>query len=158
MSRTGDDCGYFLRSMAAPSGLAGKSAIRFAADGALREEPEAAVPDLHAYGERSHFVESERTGSLLWPMRTAKPRDYGFRTPLQDSVGTGTPLFGSVRPEWRTNSSRTRFSTAIDSAQLPRHQQREMAAANLVGRSALYGQHGKYEIPKPAAGWEVSLV
>lgn len=75
MSPTGDDFGHFLRSMAA-SGLAGKSAIRFAADGALREEPEVAVPDLHACGERSHFVESERTGSLPWPMRTETTRRW----------------------------------------------------------------------------------
>jgi hypothetical protein len=121
MSRTGDDRRHFLGSMAALSGLAGKSAIRFAADGALKKEPEAAVPDLHAYGERSRFVESERTGSFLWPMRTAKPRDYGFRTRLQDSVGTGTAPFGSVRPEWRTNSSRTRFSAATRRSGLARH-------------------------------------
>jgi hypothetical protein len=121
MSRTGDDRGHLLRGMAAPSGLAGENAIRFAADGAPRGEPESVVPDLHAYGERSHFLEPGRTGSFLWPLRIAKPRDDGFPTPLQDSVGTDTPPAGNARAEWRTNSSRKGSSAATRRSRLARH-------------------------------------
>ena len=51
--------------------------------------------DLHAYGERSRFESSIRTGALgTWPQPTSPPdyhKDFGFRTPLQDSVGFITP-------------------------------------------------------------------
>ena len=64
------------------------------------EAPEAGAPDippkdLHAYGERSRFETAIRTGALgTWPQPTSPPnyhRDFGFRTPLQDSVGFVTP-------------------------------------------------------------------
>src|SRR5512135_2051810 len=51
--------------------------------------------DLHSYGERSRFESSIRTGSLgTWPQPTSPPdyyKDFGFRTPLQDSIGIVTP-------------------------------------------------------------------
>jgi len=56
------------------------------------EASEARAKDLHAYGERSHFEKSSRMGSLgLWPPSAGPTRDYGFRTPLQNSVGIITP-------------------------------------------------------------------
>jgi sulfane dehydrogenase subunit SoxC len=54
--------------------------------------PEVRPNDLHAYGERSRFENSRRVGSLgLWPPAAGPIRDYGFRTPLQNSVGIITP-------------------------------------------------------------------
>src|ERR1700690_728407 len=51
--------------------------------------------NLHAYGERSRFETSVRTGSLgTWPQPTSPPdyhKDFGFRTPLQESIGIITP-------------------------------------------------------------------
>ena len=51
--------------------------------------------DLHAYGERSRFETSGRTGALgTWPQPTSPPgyhKDFGFRTPLQESIGILTP-------------------------------------------------------------------
>jgi sulfane dehydrogenase subunit SoxC len=72
--------------------MAGLAAgVRSAAGRALGGEEHTSVENLRAYGERSHFVNSERVGSIgLWPA-TTQPRDYGFRTPLQDSVGMVTP-------------------------------------------------------------------
>jgi sulfane dehydrogenase subunit SoxC len=77
---------------AAP-GVAGAAAVAIQAAGsqALGADAGISVEQLHAHGERSHFVTSERVGSIgLWPT-TLQPRDYGFRTPLQDSVGMVTP-------------------------------------------------------------------
>jgi sulfane dehydrogenase subunit SoxC len=51
-----------------------------------------ASKDAHKYGERSRFEDSSRAGSLgLWPPAAGPTRDYGFRTPLQNSVGVITP-------------------------------------------------------------------
>lgn len=59
------------------------------------ETTELAPKDLHAYGERSRFESSLRSGALgTWPQPTSPPdyhKDFGFRTPLQDSVGYVTP-------------------------------------------------------------------
>ena len=47
---------------------------------------------LHAYGERSHFENDARIGSIaMWPIVPGARRDYGFRSPLQDSMGIITP-------------------------------------------------------------------
>lgn len=91
MSSTDGHRRQFLKSITALTGLAGSGAMHVAGGSAVPSETEAPSKDLHAYGERSHFVESERVGSFLWPLQTGKPRDYGFRTPLQDSVGIVTP-------------------------------------------------------------------
>lgn len=60
------------------------------------ESEEIRPKDLHAYGERSRFESSTRTGALgTWPQPTSPPdyhKDFGFRTPLQDSVGIVTPV------------------------------------------------------------------
>ena len=80
----------FLKSAPAIAGLAA-GAIHSVAGRALGAEAHGPAEELRAYGERSHFVNSERIGSIgLWPA-TLQPRDYGFRTPLQDTVGIVTP-------------------------------------------------------------------
>src|SRR5260370_38941829 len=85
----------FLRDGAALAGLA-MGVARPARGATLAEEtPDVPPKGLHAYGERSRFETSLRTGSLgTWPTLTSGPdyrRDFGFRTPLQDSVGIVTP-------------------------------------------------------------------
>jgi sulfane dehydrogenase subunit SoxC len=78
--------------------LAGLAAggLRPTRDEALAADSSDVLPkDLHAYGARSRFETSIRTGALgTWPQPTSPPnyhRDFGFRTPLQDSVGFVTP-------------------------------------------------------------------
>jgi sulfane dehydrogenase subunit SoxC len=82
----------FLKNASAMAGLA-VGATRTARGQALKSETSEARPkDLHAYGERSRFEKSSRIGSLgLWPPAAGPTRDYGFRTPLQNSVGIITP-------------------------------------------------------------------
>lgn len=82
----------FLKNASLMAGLA-VGAKRPATGQALKPETsEARAKDLHAYGERSRFVKSFRAGSLgLWPPAAGPTRDYGFRTPLQNSVGIITP-------------------------------------------------------------------
>ena len=81
----------FLKSGAALAGLAvGASA----SSRALSAEPaEERIDALHKYGERSHFVDSVRIGSINNPERVVpnEPRMFGFATPLQDSTGMVTP-------------------------------------------------------------------
>jgi len=81
----------FLKSGAALAGLAvGASASA----GPLAAEPAPErIDDLHLYGERSHFVNSVRNGSINNPERRLKdePNAFGLSTPLQDSVGMITP-------------------------------------------------------------------
>jgi sulfane dehydrogenase subunit SoxC len=80
----------FLRNAPAMAAFAA-GAVHSAAGRALGAEAHGPAEGLRAYGERSHFVNSERIGSIgLWPA-TLQPRDYGFRTPLQDTVGIVTP-------------------------------------------------------------------
>ena len=81
----------FLKNGALLAGVA-VGAVRTAGGEALDAESTDIRPkDLHAYGERSRFETSIRTGSLgTWPQPTSPPdyhKDFGFRTPLQDSVG-----------------------------------------------------------------------
>jgi sulfane dehydrogenase subunit SoxC len=82
----------FLKHGTALAGLA-VGAIRSASGQALGSVTPGAIPgDLHAYGGRSRFENAARVGSLgLWPPAAGPSRDYGFRTPLQDSVGIITP-------------------------------------------------------------------
>ena len=81
----------FLKGSAALAGLAvgaSASALPLAAEPA----PER-VDDLHLYGERSHFVDSVRIGSINNPERRLKdePVAFGLKSPLQDQVGMITP-------------------------------------------------------------------
>jgi len=57
------------------------------------KKTEARPKDLHAYGERSRFESSARLGAmgLYDPAPPGYHRDFGFRTPTQDSVGIITP-------------------------------------------------------------------
>src|SRR5438309_10774131 len=78
----------FLKNGAALAGFAAGaissgSTTLFAAD-----TPSTGAKDLHAYGEQSRFENDVRIGSLaLWPIVPGSRRDYGFRSPLQDSIG-----------------------------------------------------------------------
>src|SRR3981081_945935 len=81
----------FLKNGAALAGLAvgaSASALPLAAEPA----PER-IDDLHGVGERSHFVNSARTGSINNPERRMKdePVAFGLRSPLPGSRGTITP-------------------------------------------------------------------
>lgn len=55
------------------------------------------APDLHAYGERSHFETAVRSGTMgdMYPqpngLAPGARRDFGLRAPLQDTVGFITP-------------------------------------------------------------------
>jgi hypothetical protein len=82
----------FLKSGAALAGLAvGASASALPAIAA--EPPLEKIDELHLYGERSHFVDSVRNGSINNPERRVKDEQvaFGLRTPLQESVGIVTP-------------------------------------------------------------------
>jgi sulfane dehydrogenase subunit SoxC len=81
----------FLKNGAALAGLAvgaSATALPAAAEPALEK-----VDELHLYGERSHFVNTVRNGSINNPERRLKDEvvAFGLRTPLQDSVGMITP-------------------------------------------------------------------
>jgi len=83
----------FLKNGAALAGLA-VGAIQPASGQSSGSEKTDALPkDLHAYGERSRFENSVRVGAmgLYDPAPPGYHRDFGFRTPTQDSVGIITP-------------------------------------------------------------------
>jgi sulfane dehydrogenase subunit SoxC len=91
MNPKNSDRRRFLKRGAALAGLAvgaSASALPLAAEPA----PER-VDDLHLYGERSHFVDSVRVGSINNPERRLKdePVAFGLKSPLQDQVGMITP-------------------------------------------------------------------
>ena len=83
----------FLKNGAALAGLAAmpSPAGRLLGSETTQPRPE----DLHAYGGRSRFEDSLRTGTVgLWPPGGAAPgsrMDYGLRSPLQNQVGILTP-------------------------------------------------------------------
>jgi sulfane dehydrogenase subunit SoxC len=82
----------FLKNGAALAGLAvGASAAATSASEA--DVPEERVDQLHKHGERSHFVNSIRHGSINNPERRLpdEPRAFGLTSPLQDSAGMVTP-------------------------------------------------------------------
>jgi sulfane dehydrogenase subunit SoxC len=82
----------FLKNGAALAGLAvGASAAATSATAA--DVPEERVDQLHKHGERSHFVDSIRRGSINNPERHLpdEPRAFGLTSPLQDSAGMVTP-------------------------------------------------------------------
>jgi sulfane dehydrogenase subunit SoxC len=82
----------FLKNAPALAGVALGTLQSAGASAFGAAPPDVRPEDLHAYGERSHFVDSKRVGNIgLWPIDPSKPRDYGFRTPLQDSAGMVTP-------------------------------------------------------------------
>ena len=87
----------FLKNGAILAGLAAGALRTTGAEAAAApaDTPEIRPKDLHSYGERSRFETSIRTGALgTWPQLTSPPdyhKDFGYRTPLQDSVGFITP-------------------------------------------------------------------
>jgi len=83
----------FLKNSAALAGLAVGAIQPASAQSAGSEKPEARPKDLHSYGERSRFENSVRLGAMgLYDTAPAGyHRDFGFRTPTQDSVGIITP-------------------------------------------------------------------
>jgi sulfane dehydrogenase subunit SoxC len=86
---------HLLKSGAILAGLAAGGWRTARGETPPAEAPDVPPKDLHAYGERSRFETAIRTGALgTWPQPTSPPnyhRDFGFRTPLQDSVGFVTP-------------------------------------------------------------------
>lgn len=85
----------FLKNGAMLAGMAVGAARAAGGETLEAEATEIHPKDLHAYGERSRFETSIRTGSLgTWPQLASPPdyhKDFGFRTPLQDSIGILTP-------------------------------------------------------------------
>jgi sulfane dehydrogenase subunit SoxC len=83
----------FLKNGAALAGLAVGAIQPASGQSAESEKKEERSNDLHAYGERSRFENSVRVGAmgLYDPAPPGYHRDFGFRTPTQDSVGIITP-------------------------------------------------------------------
>jgi sulfane dehydrogenase subunit SoxC len=83
----------FLKNGAALAGLAVGAMQPASGQDSGAEKTEARPKDLHAYGERSRFESSARLGAmgLYDPASSGYHRDFGFRTPTQDSVGIITP-------------------------------------------------------------------
>jgi len=83
----------FLKNSAALAGLAlGAGGAAQAADNPP-ENSAAPALDLHAYGRRSRFETAIRYGAmgLYDPAPAGWHQDFGYRTPIQDSVGYLTP-------------------------------------------------------------------
>ena len=82
----------FLKNASAMAALAVGAQPSASAQAPSSRASDARSMDLRAYGERSRFEQASRSGSLgLWPPAAGPTRDYGFRTPLQNSVGIITP-------------------------------------------------------------------
>src|SRR5271170_8005247 len=83
----------FLKKSAALAGLAVGAARSASGQTAAPENSPAWIKDLHAHGERSRFETSVRYGApgLYDPAPPGYHRDFGWRTPIQDSVGYITP-------------------------------------------------------------------
>jgi sulfane dehydrogenase subunit SoxC len=85
----------FLKSGAILAGLAAGGLRTAAAETVAADTPEVPPKDSHAYGERSRFEAAIRTGALgTWPQPSSSAdyhKDFGYRTPLQNSVGYLTP-------------------------------------------------------------------
>ncbi len=86
----------FLKESAALAGLAvgaiGSAKGQIIGTETTEGRPKDSYP--YAYGERSRYVDSLRIGTNGFygkDQRPGVPRDYGFRTPLQNSVGVITP-------------------------------------------------------------------
>jgi sulfane dehydrogenase subunit SoxC len=84
----------FLKNTAAFAGLAAAGVRPASGQMANLNAPPSGERDLHEYGARSHYETSIRTGSLGGYETTPtgpRQRDFGFRTPLQNSAGIITP-------------------------------------------------------------------
>ncbi len=83
----------FLKNSAALAGLAVGAVQSSSGQSAAPETSSARTKDLHGYGERSKFETATRLGApgLYDPAPPGYHRDFGFRTPIQDSVGFITP-------------------------------------------------------------------
>jgi sulfane dehydrogenase subunit SoxC len=83
----------FLKNSAGLVGLAAGSIQPATGQSTGPEKTEPHSNDRHAYGERSRFEKSARLGAmgLYDPAPAGYHRDFGFRTPTQDSVGIITP-------------------------------------------------------------------
>ncbi len=81
----------FLKGGAALAGFA-VGGMRSASGQAPDSETPATPPRSLAYGERSPFETSARIGSTgLYTFEGTRTKDFGLRTPLQDTVGIITP-------------------------------------------------------------------
>src|SRR5258708_10997435 len=91
MNPKNSDRRRFLKNGAALAGIAVGAST--AGNALAVDSPLEKVDELHHYGERSRFVTSVRNGTINNPERRVKgePVAFGFRTPLQDSVGIITP-------------------------------------------------------------------
>ena len=83
----------FLKKSVALAGLAVGAVRTPSAEPPQEEKSGTPGKDFHSYGERSRFETAERLGAmgLYDPARPGDHRDFGFRTPIQDSVGIITP-------------------------------------------------------------------
>jgi sulfane dehydrogenase subunit SoxC len=83
----------FLKNGAALAGLAVGMAKTAKGDTAVPEDSVAPAKDLHSYGERSRYETSVRLGAmgLYDPAPPGYHQDFGWRNPIQDSVGYITP-------------------------------------------------------------------
>src|ERR1700691_4141441 len=85
----------FLKNGAALAGLAVGLAKTAKADTPAPDSSASGQPpkDFHAYGAPSRFETSARLGApgLYDPAPAGYHRDFGWRTPIQDSVGYLTP-------------------------------------------------------------------
>ncbi len=81
----------FLKKSAALAGLAAGASA--AATSVTADSSAPNIDELHKHGERSHYVDSVRRGSVNNPERHLpdEPRNFGLATPLQDSAGMITP-------------------------------------------------------------------
>ena len=83
----------FLKNGAALAGLAAGMAKTAKGEPPAPEGAAAPSTDLHAYGARSRFETAARLGAmgLYDPPPPGYHRDFGWRNPIQDSVGYITP-------------------------------------------------------------------
>ena len=83
----------FLKNGAALAGLAVGAVQAARAEDNPPGNSDASLKDLHGYGQRSRFETSARLGApgLYDPAPAGYHRDFGWRNPIQDSVGYITP-------------------------------------------------------------------
>jgi sulfane dehydrogenase subunit SoxC len=83
----------FLKNSAALAGLAIGAATPTRAEDTPTKGAAPQPLDLHSYGQRSRYETSVRTGAmgLYDPWPEGYHRDFGYRNPIQDSVGYITP-------------------------------------------------------------------
>src|SRR5580700_7534586 len=83
----------FLKNGAALAGLAVGMVKIAKGDTPAPEGSATPLKDLHSYGERSRYETAARLGAmgLYDPAPPGYHRDFGYRNPIQDSVGYITP-------------------------------------------------------------------